>query len=237
MILGSDLRIRQFTQPAQRLLNLIDSDIGRPVGNIRPNLEIPNLEQVALEVIESMNTREFELKDGEGRWHSVRIRPYNTIDNRIDGVTIVFINIDDVKRLERLQEALSEERRLATVVRDSNDAVTVQDLDGTIRAWNPAAERIYGYSEPAALGMNVRSLVPEQDRVRLDQLLLGIRAGVPQDPVRMRRIAKDRRVLQVLVSASVLVDESGRPIALATTERESAAPLTSDRTDVSAPTA
>ena len=230
LILGSDLRIRQFTQPAQRLLNLIDSDTGRPVGNIRPNLEIPNLQKVALEVIDGMNTKELELKDKQGRWYSVRIRPYKTIDNRIDGVTIVFIDVDDVKRLERLQKALSEERRLATVVRDSNDAVTVQDLDGTIRAWNPAAERIYGYSEPEALGMNVRTLVPEQDRVRLDQLLLGIRAGAPQDPVLMRRIAKDGQVLQVMVSTSALVDESGRPIALATTERQCATPRAAGKT-------
>ncbi len=223
LILGPDLRIRQFTQPAERLLNLIDSDVGRPIGNIKPNLEIPSLEHVALEVIESMNTKELELKDNQGHWHSVRIRPYKTIDNRIDGVTIVFIDIENVKRLQGLQEELREERRLATVVRDSNDAVTVQDLDGTIRAWNPAAERIYGYSEQEALGMNIRSLVAPQDQPKLDQLLLDMRAGRSSDPLFLRRIAKDGRVLRVLVSASALLDESGRPFAVATTERESTA--------------
>src|SRR5208283_5923884 len=87
-----------------------------------------------------------------------RVLPYRTGDNRIAGAVITCIDITERKRAE------AESQRLAAVVRDSNDAVTVQDLDGEIIAWNRGAERMYGWSEREALSLNIRSLVPEAER-------------------------------------------------------------------------
>ncbi|NEX17142.1 MAG: chemotaxis protein CheR [Halochromatium sp.] len=226
LILGADLAIRQFTRPAERLLNLIDSDIGRPIGNIKPNIELPELERVVLEVIETMTVNEFELTDDQGRWYSVRVRPYRTLDNRIDGAILLFVDIDDVKRVQRLEADLEEQRRLAAVVRDANDAVTVQDLRGIIQTWNPAAERIYGYSEQEALGMDVRSLVAPEHRDAVDGLLREIAQGRSPAPIELERIGKDGRRLRVLLTTSVLVDDAARPVAVATTERLLDAPAT-----------
>lgn len=149
----------------------------------------------------------------------VRLRPYKTLDNRIDGAVITFIDIDEIKEGERTREALAKERRLAAVVRDSNDAITVQDLEGNISAWNPAAERIYGYTEQEAVGMNIRSIVSENDQPKLLQLLKDARRGKPIEPVELERVAKDGRSLRIWLVASVLSGYDGRPVAVATTER------------------
>jgi two-component system CheB/CheR fusion protein len=90
VILHADLRIRRFTPAAKALLNLIDTDIGRPLGNIRPNFELPDLEQRVQQVIDSMVPQSVELQDHDGHWYTLRVRPYRTLDNRIEGAVLAF---------------------------------------------------------------------------------------------------------------------------------------------------
>lgn len=184
VMLSAELRVRRFTRAAAPLLGLIETDIGRPIGDLRSSPLLPDLQARVRQVIEQMMPQAFEAQDPGGRWYSVRLHPYKTRDRRVEGAVITFVDIDEAKGAERLRQALAEERRLATVVRDSRDAVTVQDLEGTIRAWNPAAERLYGYSEAEALGMSVRELVAEPDRAALQALLDDVRAGRPVPPPR-----------------------------------------------------
>ena len=219
VILGPDLSIRQFTKPARQLLNLIDSDVGRPIGNIKTNIEIPDLEAEVLQVIDAMVTHSIELQDNSGRWYSIRMRPYRTLDKRIDGAVIAFIDIDDVKRFERTKATLEEERRLATIVRDSNDAITLQDFDGNIKAWNPAAERIFGYTEEEALAMNVRKTLPEAYIPALESMYEELRKGLDTAPVKIERIARNGRLVPTRLIASVILDDQGKPVAVATTEK------------------
>ncbi len=219
LMLGSDLRIRQFTQAAEKLLNLIDTDMGRPIGNIKPNIEIRNLESEVLQVIDSMTAKSIELQDNQGHWYSVRMRPYKTLDNHIEGAVITFVDIDAIKNITQIKKDLARERRLATVVRDSNDAITVQDLDGNIQAWNPAAERVYGYTEQEALSLNIDQLVTAKERPRLERLQRSIRERKIVEPMHLERITKDGSVLQIWLVASALLNEQGKPIAMSTTER------------------
>jgi two-component system CheB/CheR fusion protein len=218
LMLGHDLTIRQFTPQAEKLLNLIASDLGRPIGNIKPNIDIPDLEALVLEVIDTMTTKALEVRDKAGHWYSVRLRPYRTMDNRIDGAVITFIDIDTTKDMIRLQSALERERRLATVVRDANDAVTVIDFAGNILAWNPAAQRIYGYAEKDALRMNVERLIPKEDVGRFRQILATLRKGALVEAFETQRIRKDGSKLSVRVNVTALLDESGVPYGVATTE-------------------
>ena len=98
LMLENDLRIRSFTPMAERLFNLISSDVGRPLSDIRVNLEIPNLEEMILEVLETLNTKEQEVQTQSGYWYALRIRPYRTAENQIEGVVMVLIDIDALKR-------------------------------------------------------------------------------------------------------------------------------------------
>ncbi len=98
LMLDGELRIRRFTTLAQQIFNLIPTDLGRPFSDIQPNIIIPNLGASIVETIETLTTTEAEVQDRSGAWYSLRIRPYRTIDNRIDGVVIGLIDIDTLKR-------------------------------------------------------------------------------------------------------------------------------------------
>jgi two-component system CheB/CheR fusion protein len=98
LMLGADLQIRQFTPAVEGIFNLISKDIGRPLSDITHKLKVPNLEQEILEVIRTLNLKTAEIQDRDGHWYHLRIRPYRTIDNKIDGAVLVLIDIDNLKR-------------------------------------------------------------------------------------------------------------------------------------------
>src|SRR4030095_9817912 len=98
LIVGNDLRIRRYTPIAERLFNLIPGDVGRPMGDIKPNIDVPDLSKLVLETIDTVGAREREVQDREGRWYAMRIRPYKSIENRIDGAVVTLVDIDGVKR-------------------------------------------------------------------------------------------------------------------------------------------
>jgi len=88
IIVANDLRIRRFTPLAEQVLNLIPTDIGRRLGDIKPNIDVPDLEELTREVIDSVSPRELEVRDRSGRVHLLRVRPYKNHENRIDGAVL-----------------------------------------------------------------------------------------------------------------------------------------------------
>ena len=108
IVLDSNLRIRRFTASAEKILNVIPTDIGRPIGHLNLNIPIPDLEPLLLDAIDSVSIKEREVQDDEGHWYSLRIRPYRTTDNRIDGAMLLFIDIDSYKDVDRLTFLLAE---------------------------------------------------------------------------------------------------------------------------------
>jgi two-component system CheB/CheR fusion protein len=100
VILGNDLRIHRFTPATEKSLNLIPSDIGRPIRDINLRIHVPDLEQKLKEVIESLRPRALDVTDEDGRRYSLRIRPFRTEDHRIDGVVMVFVDLEPGKILD-----------------------------------------------------------------------------------------------------------------------------------------
>jgi two-component system, chemotaxis family, CheB/CheR fusion protein len=98
VMLTNDLRIRRFTPAAQKLFNFIPTDIGRPFTDLQGNFDSSQLETMILEVLDTLNTKEQEIQTTVGYWYNLRIRPYRTTDNQIDGVTLVLQDIDTLKR-------------------------------------------------------------------------------------------------------------------------------------------
>jgi two-component system CheB/CheR fusion protein len=99
IMLGPDLRIRRFTPTAERILNLIPTDLGRPIGHVKLAIDLPELETLLGEVMDTLSVVEREVQDKNGCWYLLRIRPYRTLDNRIDGAVILFVGIDRLKRV------------------------------------------------------------------------------------------------------------------------------------------
>jgi two-component system CheB/CheR fusion protein len=128
VIVGPDLRIRRFTGMAERVLNLVASDIGRSILTIRPKINVTELESVLLGVIETLTPWEQDVQDQDGHWYSVRVLPYRSIDNKIDGAVVAFIGIDDRRRLEAEVQSRSDELERVNKIKDDFLAVLSHEL-------------------------------------------------------------------------------------------------------------
>jgi two-component system CheB/CheR fusion protein len=100
VIVGADLRIRRFTPMAERVLNLIAADVDRSIAHINPNIQGADLAELIAECIDTIAPLEREVRDRQGRWYSLRIRPYRTAENKIDGAVLALFDIDTPKRHE-----------------------------------------------------------------------------------------------------------------------------------------
>ena len=170
-------------------------------------------------VLDTLVTREVELRTTAGKWYAMRIQPYRTLDNVIEGAVLTFMDISEMKRIQASLAAANRQLRLAVVVRDASDAITVQDLEGRITAWNPGAQRLYGWSEDEALQMNVRDRIPPALQ---DEALARVRQlsqAEVLEPYRTRRLTQAGAALKVSMTATALLDEAGQVYAIATTER------------------
>ncbi len=105
VLLGSDLSIRRFSPLAEKTFNLVASDIGRSIARVKLEFDFPGLEEWVREIIDRATVQQKEVRDQEGRWYSLRGRPYKTTDNEIDGAVLMLIDIDDLKRAQQELEA------------------------------------------------------------------------------------------------------------------------------------
>ncbi|MBN2369894.1 MAG: PAS domain-containing protein [Vicinamibacteria bacterium] len=214
------LRILRFTPAITQVINLIPTDMGRPIGHVVSNLAgYDRLVEDVQAVLDTLVPSELEVQTKAGAWYLLRIRPYRTLENVIEGAVITVVETTEMKRAQEALREYKALRRLAVVVRDAHDAIAMHDLEGRILAWNPGAERLYGWSEAEALAMNVRDLIPEDRREEALAAVKRLGRADVLEPFRAQRIAKDGRILGVWLIATALMDESGNVYAIATTER------------------
>lgn len=133
IMLGSDLRIRRFTPMAEKALNLIPTDVGRKITDLKPNINVQELEKLALSVVDTLNTIEREVQDRDGHWHSMRIRPYKTSDNKIEGVVISFVDINSLKQsIDALQ--IARDYTVRAIVDTAREPLLILDKDLRVKA-------------------------------------------------------------------------------------------------------
>jgi two-component system CheB/CheR fusion protein len=219
------LRIQRFTPTVTQVINLILADVGRPVGHIVSNLAgYDRLVEDVKAVLDTLVPKEIEVQTKTGAWYLLRIRPYRTLENVIEGAVITFTEITEMRNAQAAVRESEALRRLAVVVRDAHDAVLMQDLEGRILAWNPGAERIFGWSEAEALTMNIRDLIPVDQQEKSLAIVEQLARTEVLEPYRLQRIAKDGRIVEVWLTATALMNETWEAYAIATTEREMRGP-------------
>ena len=141
IMVSRDLRIRRFTPAAEALFNLIPTDVGRRISDLRTNIDIPDLTNWIGSVIDSVTARERDVKDHAGRWYSLRIRPYITTENKIDGAALALV---DITELKRTAEDLTASRDNAeTIVETVWEPLVVLDQDLRVQRANAAFFRIF----------------------------------------------------------------------------------------------
>ncbi|MEG4084230.1 chemotaxis protein CheB [Microcoleus sp. POL10_C6] len=127
LMLGGDLRIRRFTPAIAGIFSLISSDVGRSLSDITHKLIVPDLEQLILEVIRTLNLKVQEVQDRDGHWYDLHLRPYRTIDNKIDGAVLMLVDINQLK--VSAQHLMEAKNYAETIVETVREPLLVLDLD------------------------------------------------------------------------------------------------------------
>ncbi len=154
------LRILRFTPAATRIINLILSDVGRPVSHIVSNLAgYDHLPADVQTVLDSLIPKEVEVRTQAGEWYSMRILPYRTLDNVIEGAVITFVDISAAKTA---QAALREsEQKNREILESIADAFFSLDDDMVVNYFNPAAERMVDRKAAEVIGRRLFDAFPE----------------------------------------------------------------------------
>ena len=165
LFLDSGLRIKRFTQPVTELFSITPSDEGRPITDFAHKLEYEDLIKDARSVLSDLTPVRCESRSRGGRWYDVRMRPYRTVDDKIDGVVITFVDVTERRQVEEaLRESERQLRQQQRLVELSRAPIFVWDFDGAIIDWNRGSEELYGYTRAEAVG-------------RLKEELLGLGAS------------------------------------------------------------
>ena len=180
LFLDKELNIRRFTFQSTKIFKLIKSDIGRPFTDLVTDLIYPELAADAVEVLTTLVFMQKPIPTKDGRWFNIRIMPYRTLDDRIDGVVITFINISELKKVElKLNET---EQMNNLLFNSSSDILMKLSTDYKILEINPATEKFFGIKREDVLNRNYIHMfipVPEQKKTKdnLDKLLHGLTDG------------------------------------------------------------
>jgi two-component system CheB/CheR fusion protein len=189
LFLDQNLAVKRFTPKMAELMNLIETDVGRPIQHITGQLEQGDLVADAMEVLRSGEPQMSEARTQSGRWYSRAILPYRTLDDRTEGVTITFADIQAYKDAEAVlrssHDALehrvaertaelekevrlrsdaeaklrAEKRTLQAVLEAAKDAIVTFRSDGAIESCNSAVRTLFGYDPEELRGHDVRELL------------------------------------------------------------------------------
>jgi two-component system, chemotaxis family, CheB/CheR fusion protein len=156
LIVSAELRVRRFTPMAERMLNLLPGDVGRPIGHIVPNIDCPDLERLIRETIDSVSVVEREVQDRTGAWFSLRIQPYKSLDDRIDGAVVALFDIDELRRRE--DELRAIRRYVDAMTETLGRPVVILGADLHVRLANPAFLDMFGLQDDSTVGRSLYAL-------------------------------------------------------------------------------
>lgn len=156
LLLGLDLRIRWYSPQAEKQFNLMAADIGRTVGGIRHNLSIPDFEEFVTSAIDNVSEQTREVQDKQGRWYSLRVRPYMTSDRKVDGAVLVLLDIDALKQSELAISAARD--YTVNMVESMREPLLVLDADLRVERANKSFYDMFSYSPETVQGRPIQNL-------------------------------------------------------------------------------
>lgn len=199
VFLDRELRVNRYTPSAVTLFNLIPSDVGRPLADLATRLEYAQLGDDARRVLERLIPIEREVGMPDGKWFLSRLLPYRTIEDRIAGVVVSFIDITERKQAEEVRLWLS------AVVASSMDAIISFSPDLTILSWNAGAAEMFGYDASEAIGHPLGLLYQPQES-RQEEIASVLRDGRAVNNLERVRQRKDGSLVHVALSISPIKD-------------------------------
>ncbi|MDZ7737895.1 MAG: CheR family methyltransferase [Bacteroidales bacterium] len=213
LFLDKDLNIRRYTDQLTKIFKLIKSDIGRRFTDLVSDLEYPDLVDDAREVLRTLVFIQKQIPAKDGRWFSIRIMPYRTVDDRIDGLVITFINLSELKQVEsKLHETEQMNRSLLDL---SSSAILKLSVDGKIEEFNRSAEKIFGKKQKELIHRDfIETFIPEKFRKKTEKDLQELFGNINESKIKMQLIVNGGKTEVVEWSATMLINRLKMPAGL-----------------------
>jgi two-component system CheB/CheR fusion protein len=209
VFLDREFRVTRFTPSAVSIFKLIATDLGRPLSDLTTPLDYPQLPADARRVLETLQPTEREVGDSAGRWYLARVRPYRTIEDRIAGVVLAFVDITERKEA---QESLRQsQERFSAIVNQASVGVAQTRLDGEITFANTCYHALMGYGENELVGLRALDLVHAADHAAMSALFGRLAQFGEPFQCESRNVRKDGSFIWLHKSVTVLTDASGKP--------------------------
>ncbi|MGD9817128.1 MAG: chemotaxis protein CheB [Desulfomonilaceae bacterium] len=186
IFLDTNLHIQRYTPEVTKFVNLIQSDVGRPLAHLVSNLIYENVVDDAQEVLNDLVPKQIDVQTKEGRWYTMRILPYRTIENVIDGVVITFFEITDLKRAQHESEKALKKYDIVQKFNHQilglvTNVLLEVDTDGRIKSINDFGETLLGYDGSKIAGsFLIGTLLPDEPQTRSQ--IQGIISEIVQSP-------------------------------------------------------
>lgn len=213
LFLDKELNIRRYTNQATKIFKLIQSDIGRPFTDQVSQLIYPELAEDAFEVLRTLIFIEKQIPTKDGSWFLIRIMPYRTFDDHIDGLVITFINISELKLVE---EGLNAANQLYSLLLNSSNEIIIKlSIDWKIIEYNWAAEDFFGMKRQAVLNQNfiklfIPKLLRDKTELQLNQLL----AKTNVDIIEMKVLVANGNEIEIKWKTNIIFDSQKLPLAV-----------------------
>jgi PAS domain S-box-containing protein len=220
-VIAEDLdgRIILWSGSAERMFGYMAAEaIGQPVAGIVPAEKSDEMERARRDALAGgQGAQDMTLrvgKDGTPRDVSLMVLPVRDTDGTIVSLVHVLRDVSERKQLEM------QARHLSALVQSSDDAIASKDLDGIVQSWNPAAERLFGYTAAEIVGQSIRLIIPSDRWPEEDEVLRRIRAGERVDQFETVRCRKDGTLIPISLTISSIRDRRGRTIGASTIARD-----------------
>jgi two-component system, chemotaxis family, CheB/CheR fusion protein len=205
LFLDKDMNIRRFTNQAVKIFKLIKTDIGRPFTDLVSDLIYPDLSQDALKVLRTLTFIKKQIPTKDGRWFSVRIMPYRTSEDKVDGVVITFFNISDLKEVEvKLHET---EQMNKLLLNSSSEIIIKLSTDFKIVELNPQGEKYFGKKQEELVNKNyLHMFIPEPLRKETEGKMNKILSESQDSGLKMKVKTAEGKMIEADWSVIVLLD-------------------------------
>jgi two-component system CheB/CheR fusion protein len=213
VMLGSDYTIRRYTPMAENVLGLTPNDVGRPITNLRLIMQLPDLETSLNEVIGEVRTKQLEVRDHAGTWYRLRITPYRTAENAIEGAVLSLVDITDLKR--SLDDLATSQANLIEIIRQMQSGLVVAEApSGKVQLVNDALRGMLGEkaSGQASIYDYARQVVKPDGRP-INPDAWAIARAMKGEVVTVEEIEwlrEDGKHLFLNISAAPIRDDAGR---------------------------
>jgi len=213
LFLDKELNIRRFTKQATKIFKLIKSDIGRPFTDQVSDLIYPEMADDAMDVLRSLVFIEKQIPGKDGQWFSIRIMPYRTFDDRIDGLVITFINITALKQLEENWDETNQMMNL--LFRSSSDIIIKLSPQYKVLEFNPKAEKFFGVTHENVIYQDYfQMFIPQPKQKQAEQMIQKMLNSLQDGKLKNEVIAAQGTIQNVVWSVKILVNSLNKATGL-----------------------